>query len=331
MLVAAPAAQASPRTSQAAGRRSPADHLRRRPDRRNRGAEPDRLQAGRRCRPARRGRLDRPHEARPRLVRRAAQGSTAAVGEGDVPPRGLGQRLRGRALERLRELFAATGEEKTIMEFPEGYGYRYKKGDLWILNHMIHNLISEPMKLDIRYTIDFIPDSAPPRRRSSRWSRSGWTWSAAASTRSSTCSRAPAARTASSPIPATTRRLPPRRPQEPLDGRPGRRPALHRRPRPHRRPLHRPLAEPPRRQVRGPQVQHQAAGRGAPRLLGEGAAGQGQPRPPLPLPRQVLRAGRPGLLGRRDEGDAPRLEGPGEGGRHARYPGDLRDQDRLLV
>ena len=59
------------------------------------------------------------------------------------------------------ELFAATGEEKTIMQFPEGYGYRYKKGDLWILNHMIHNLVSEPMKLDIRYTIDFIPDSDP--------------------------------------------------------------------------------------------------------------------------------------------------------------------------
>jgi hypothetical protein len=59
------------------------------------------------------------------------------------------------------ELFAATGEEKTIMEFPEGYGYRYKASDGWILNHMIHNLISEPMKLDIRYTIDFIPDTAP--------------------------------------------------------------------------------------------------------------------------------------------------------------------------
>ena len=47
------------------------------------------------------------------------------------------------------------------MEFPEGYGYRYKTTDAWILNHMIHNLTSEPMKLDIRYTIDFIPDSSP--------------------------------------------------------------------------------------------------------------------------------------------------------------------------
>ncbi len=59
------------------------------------------------------------------------------------------------------DLFAATGEEKTIMEFPRGYGYRYKTSDSWLLNHMIHNLTSQPMKLDIRYTIDFIPDSSP--------------------------------------------------------------------------------------------------------------------------------------------------------------------------
>ncbi len=59
------------------------------------------------------------------------------------------------------QLFAATGEEKTIMEFPDGYGYRYNKSDGWLLNHMIHNLTSQEMKLDIRYTIDFIPDTAP--------------------------------------------------------------------------------------------------------------------------------------------------------------------------
>ncbi len=59
------------------------------------------------------------------------------------------------------DLFAATGEEKTIMEFPDGYGYRYKTSDGWLLNHMLHNLTSQSMKLDIRYTIDFIPDSSP--------------------------------------------------------------------------------------------------------------------------------------------------------------------------
>jgi hypothetical protein len=57
--------------------------------------------------------------------------------------------------------FFATGEEKTIMEFPKGFGYRYKASDGWLLNHMIHNLTPQPMKLDITYTIDFIPDSSP--------------------------------------------------------------------------------------------------------------------------------------------------------------------------
>ena len=57
--------------------------------------------------------------------------------------------------------FYATGEEKTINEFPPGYGYRYRASDGWLLNHMIHNLTPEPMTLYITYTIDFIPDSAP--------------------------------------------------------------------------------------------------------------------------------------------------------------------------
>ena len=57
--------------------------------------------------------------------------------------------------------FYATGEEKTINEFPPGYGYRYRASDVWLLNHMIHNLTPEPMELYITYTLDFIPDSAP--------------------------------------------------------------------------------------------------------------------------------------------------------------------------
>jgi len=58
-------------------------------------------------------------------------------------------------------LFYATGEEKTIMELPQGYGYRYKKNDGWLLNHMLHNLTPEAMSLYITYTVDFIPDTAP--------------------------------------------------------------------------------------------------------------------------------------------------------------------------
>ncbi len=57
--------------------------------------------------------------------------------------------------------FYATGEEKTQMILPEGYGYRYKKNDIWILNEMIHNLTPTPMDLTVTYRINFIPDTAP--------------------------------------------------------------------------------------------------------------------------------------------------------------------------
>lgn len=60
-----------------------------------------------------------------------------------------------------QELFYATGEEKTILDLPDGYGYRYQKSDVWLLNHMIHNLVPQPMKLYITYTVDFIPDTSP--------------------------------------------------------------------------------------------------------------------------------------------------------------------------
>ena len=57
--------------------------------------------------------------------------------------------------------FFATGEEKTILDLPDGFGYRYRASDLWVLNDMIHNLTPEPMTLYATYEIDFIPDSAP--------------------------------------------------------------------------------------------------------------------------------------------------------------------------
>jgi hypothetical protein len=58
-------------------------------------------------------------------------------------------------------LFFATGEEKTNIDLPDGYGLRYKASDNWVLNHMIHNLVPDPMTLYVTYTIDFIPDSSP--------------------------------------------------------------------------------------------------------------------------------------------------------------------------
>ena len=59
------------------------------------------------------------------------------------------------------ENFFATGEEKTQMDFPPGYAYRYKASDTWYLNQMIHNLTPEPMTLYATYTIDFIPATDP--------------------------------------------------------------------------------------------------------------------------------------------------------------------------
>jgi plastocyanin len=55
----------------------------------------------------------------------------------------------------------AAGEEKTIFSMPQGFGYRYKPTDTWIMNYMIHNLTPNADSVYIKYTIDFVPDSEP--------------------------------------------------------------------------------------------------------------------------------------------------------------------------
>jgi hypothetical protein len=57
--------------------------------------------------------------------------------------------------------FMATGEEKTVYEFPKGYGYPVQKTDHWVLNYMIHNLTPHPAQVYIDYQIDFVPASSP--------------------------------------------------------------------------------------------------------------------------------------------------------------------------
>ena len=59
------------------------------------------------------------------------------------------------------EKFFASGEEKTQLDLPDGYGYRYLTSEGWGLIEMIHNLTPEPMDLSVTYTVDFIPDSSP--------------------------------------------------------------------------------------------------------------------------------------------------------------------------
>jgi hypothetical protein len=57
--------------------------------------------------------------------------------------------------------FMATGEEKTVYEFPRGYGYPVGGHDLWVLNYMIHNLTTRPAEVYINYEIDFVPATSP--------------------------------------------------------------------------------------------------------------------------------------------------------------------------
>jgi len=55
----------------------------------------------------------------------------------------------------------AAGEEKTITQFPKGFGYRYDPSDVWLLNHMIHNLLPNEDEAYITFEIDFVPMSSP--------------------------------------------------------------------------------------------------------------------------------------------------------------------------
>jgi plastocyanin len=55
----------------------------------------------------------------------------------------------------------AAGEEKTIFNMPQGFGYHYNPSDGWIMNYMIHNLTPNKSSVYIKYTIDFVPDATP--------------------------------------------------------------------------------------------------------------------------------------------------------------------------
>ncbi|MFL5827332.1 MAG: hypothetical protein ACJ76V_12475 [Thermoleophilaceae bacterium] len=55
------------------------------------------------------------------------------------------------------EKFFAAGEEKTSMTLPAPYGYPVKASDVWVLNYMIHDLVTRPFKVYITYDVDFVP------------------------------------------------------------------------------------------------------------------------------------------------------------------------------
>lgn len=56
-----------------------------------------------------------------------------------------------------RPQFAA-GEEKSILDLPDGFGWRSVPGDRWVMNHMIHNLTPNRAEVYITYELGFIPD-----------------------------------------------------------------------------------------------------------------------------------------------------------------------------
>lgn len=55
----------------------------------------------------------------------------------------------------------AVGEEKTIVDLPDGFGYRYTPDQSWLINYMIHGLTPQRATVYITYEIDFVPDTSP--------------------------------------------------------------------------------------------------------------------------------------------------------------------------
>jgi hypothetical protein len=57
--------------------------------------------------------------------------------------------------------FAASGEEKTVFEMPQGYGYPVGAHDFWVFNYMIHNLTDKQASVYVTYDIDYVPMTSP--------------------------------------------------------------------------------------------------------------------------------------------------------------------------
>jgi hypothetical protein len=55
----------------------------------------------------------------------------------------------------------ATGEEKSILQMPKGFGWRTVPSDHWLVNDMIHDLVGSADNVYIVWRIDFVPDTAP--------------------------------------------------------------------------------------------------------------------------------------------------------------------------
>ena len=95
--------------------------------------------------------------------------------DGTVPPVDVIHLHHAVWLNNFNPQFAA-GEEKSIIQMPEGFGWRTRPTDRWLLNDMLHDLVAQPASVYIVWRIDFVPDTVsrpPPRSR--RCAPSGWT------------------------------------------------------------------------------------------------------------------------------------------------------------
>jgi hypothetical protein len=60
--------------------------------------------------------------------------------------------------------FFGVGEEKTVMTLPDGYGWRVRPVDTWLLNYMIHNLTPVPETVHVVWDVDFVPREPAQRK-----------------------------------------------------------------------------------------------------------------------------------------------------------------------
>jgi hypothetical protein len=55
-----------------------------------------------------------------------------------------------------------TGEEKSDWKFPQGYGFKVKADQNWLINYMIHSLTADPgRRVQITWQIDWVPQTEP--------------------------------------------------------------------------------------------------------------------------------------------------------------------------
>ena len=64
-------------------------------------------------------------------------------------------------LSTMQDPIWAAGEEKTVVQLPEGFGWRSRPTDTITVNHMIHNLFPTTDKVYLTWKVDFVPDSSP--------------------------------------------------------------------------------------------------------------------------------------------------------------------------